>query len=807
MSTPELNQPEKLRPWSGSIVCPKKEKVSSIHRRYEESFALPVINIFQETGSSFDNESDCNSITDKRGKLANSQDFRNGIATPVSPKPNYVEKIIQIQEMQKPMHIKRDFPKVRPKTPQRCFVEHTRLKRPNTAVSFRDNTPVDINDTKTSKNRPATAKSLISDVNWDYLTRSQSAATYSKPISRPNTAKWYNPLEPESKTRKINKLIRRQHQIEMARPSTGRPSTGKTLYGAFSEKMIPQSNSPWPGIQDISGTAPSPSTLCTPGTANNSIADGSTPELSIPIDNAASIIVMNGEIAHTSASYNNFMQKVQHFPKDLLDYYMCHLEQYLRMTRYIIPRLETLLQEFPSITTWVFKMNETTDKFGLAEFTRTKEKSLVQDLLRNLKCITSHNWGNPAAYFHLFVRHGGVIEAKVPADYKKVQHPYFYYQILPDYTMACLGSCNMLPYREYEFCGMFTPCNVANKHELREKASRIAKNFENQKYMGFLAIEFIQWFDDQKHTTWVKSIKPYYTAELGQLQYTRLVSKCTAFRDESFIHVPSPDEEPEFKHLKKLKHFEMVSRLAQIFDRVGIYLWGLHNDMIAGLSNKSFECLCVENNIIMDLNYCGTHLPDLGQDDLTKTFNMLVIDQSLEQVVERLFKNFILLCRTLHHETTHNFLELCQIIYDSVVDKLPQYEKCPLPYELNELELFVYEKVHAWGLFNDTKEGTEKLQAVQMLSTAAIQLLNLDIPSSELKLDPFYGRISIVKPQVSKTKIQPGTTSVEEYLKIMSNLADLGIESDAKTNRRASILRERKRSTYRKPKQVSTVPE
>ncbi|KAJ3258556.1 hypothetical protein HK103_003516 [Boothiomyces macroporosus] len=460
----------------------------------------------------------------------------------------------------------------------------------------------------------------------------------------------------------------------------------------------------------------------------------------------------------------------------------------------IVEKFEQLLSTHPQVKTWIFKMNETTDCFGLATFTRNNEIELINDLLSNLRLLKDHRWQSPKAYLHLFIRHGGIIEAKVPVEYDSTEHPYFYFQILPDFTIASLGSCNMIPIKEFGFCGMFTPCNVNNTDSLLEKAMNIAKEFASRKYTGIVAVEFIQWFDPnlQKHTTWVKSIKPYYTEELGHVQYTRLITRCSNFRDEKLVHVPSPDEEPEFKHLKKLKHFEMnklrkKARMAQIFDRSAIFLWGLQNDMIASLSFKSFECLCIENDIIMGLNYCGTFLPDMMHDELTADFKMLVVDQSLEHVVERLFKNFVLLCRTLHHETTHNFLDYCQIIYNSLKGQLPQFDKTPLPYHLNDLELFVYQKMGAWGLFTDTKEDREQVQPVQMLSTAAIQLLNLDIPSSELQLDPFYGKIAPIKPHISKTKIQPGTTNADEYLEIMSSLAELGIQSDAKTNRRSKL--------------------
>ncbi|KAJ3314066.1 hypothetical protein HDV04_001097 [Boothiomyces sp. JEL0838] len=481
----------------------------------------------------------------------------------------------------------------------------------------------------------------------------------------------------------------------------------------------------------------------------------------------------------------------------------------------IVEKFEQLLSTHPQVKTWIFKMNETTDCFGLATFTRNNEIELINDLLSNLKLLKDHRWQSPKAYLHLFIRHGGIIEAKVPVEYNSTEHPYFYFQILPDFTITSLGSCNMIPIKEFEFCGMFTPCNVNNTDNLLEKAMNIAKEFASQKYTGIVAVEFIQWFDPtlQKYTTWVKSIKPYYTEELGHVQYTRLITRCSNFRDEKFVHVPSPDEEPEFKYLKKLKHFEMnklrkKARMAQIFDRSAIFLWGLQNDMIASLSFKSFECLCIENDIIMGLNYCGTFLPDMMHDELTADFKMLVVDQSLEHVVERLFKNFVLLCRTLHHETSHNFLDYCQIIYNSLKGQLPQFDKTPLPYHLNDLELFVYQKMGAWGLFTDTKEDREHVQPVQMLSTAAIQLLNLDIPSSELQLDPFYGKIAPIKPHTSKTKIQPGTTNADEYLEIISSLAELGIQSDAKTNRRSSILKDQQRSmTFRKAKRVSMISE
>ncbi|KAJ3321593.1 hypothetical protein HDV06_004008 [Boothiomyces sp. JEL0866] len=1114
-------QNEKLRPWSGSIVNPKKERLLN-NRRVEESLAMPVINIYQETESGFDSiEGESDIYPDyRKGKAVNFKSIQEVPEDSTSPSPAYFEKIIQLQELKKTEVEKPTIPKLRPRTPQRCFlIDKVKKKRPNTAVSFKDNVTTEITeDCIYTKRRPTTAKSYISDFNWDSVTRCQSSVPNDtrslKSVSRPNTANWYNPIETDNESYKINVLIKRQKQLERVRPSTGRPSTAKTLAKSDSRtnETRPSSGYYWqhgqskaryhlcdgelakvPSFTSSGSLAPilqekviqlweDPNLgLCTdsfkpsltdsladrsvPSTAKNSLNEESS-TMQVPESatyHPASIIIMNGEIAYTSQSYVNFLRKVENLPKDLIEYYMDHLEKYVRMERFewaecnvdrlieilnspfpwkfanrkefrslfindqdienhlsrpgskyigplrfhyaalkiqtnwrmhrkvkiheqwlklrrgarivwnawqqrkkrierrkayqkryedaktifqkqsdkfymqwktiagtdrivvkinsasfsnfyrssmnnqasyenlfdpkvsmifvtkemspnerldmqriininfnykelieskrlilvelpslpifperfssgnlllcspeslswikfsisgmpayiesacasaeecflsqyfkipvmgsikafdllsnkrqnqrkfaetcrceiapgvgflywemnsvrdVVEKVEELLLNYPHVKSWVFKMNETTHCVGLATFTPTRDQPLLGDLLSNLKCVNNQKWATPKAYLNLFIRHGGIIEAMVPVDYKTTQHPYFYFQILPDYTITSLGTCNMIPHRNFEFCGMLTPCNVNNKDILMEKALDIAKEFVRQKYMGFLAVEFIQWFDQSQN-----------------------------------------------KLRKK-------ARMAQVYDRVGICLWGLKNDMIAGLSNKSFECLCIENDIIMDLDYCGTYLPNMMQDELTKEFNMIVVDSTLEQLIERLFKNFVLLCRTLHYESGNNFLEYCRLIYDILMDKLPQYDKSPLPYHLNDLELFVYESVGAWGLFTDTKEDAEQVQPVQMLSTAAIQLLNLDIPSNELKLDPFYGKTGIVKPQISKTKIQPGTTTVEEYLGIMSTLADLGIQSDAKTGRRSSILKEQKRSmTFRKAKHISAVNE
>jgi hypothetical protein len=152
----------------------------------------------------------------------------------------------------------------------------------------------------------------------------------------------------------------------------------------------------------------------------------------------------------------------------------------------------------------------------------------------------------------------------------------------------------------------------------------------------------------------------------------------------------------------------------------------------------------------------------------TYPLTIVTINTSLIQTIRDILRNLVLLNRDLGLNTLNNFVDFAKLITNYLRLCEPDYEiiKNSILSTKSELELFVSLNLNDTKLFepetSDNKLSTDEIQ----MSLETIQLLNMEIPSNVLKLDPHYGKAKTQSMTYRPNKIPHGTP-LTKYLDLI----------------------------------------
>ncbi|KAI8903010.1 hypothetical protein BC833DRAFT_7169 [Globomyces pollinis-pini] len=345
--------------------------------------------------------------------------------------------------------------------------------------------------------------------------------------------------------------------------------------------------------------------------------------------------------------------------------------------RLFYSHISKLLKQNREIKRWIFKIHDIPQKQGLAYFCIDDLPSILEhDLTSHLKLkmhYVTNTWNNWDDYLYQLECNGGVLEAMPPVPFQEVHYPSIYIEIYPNCPPTIYGSSSKLSTSEFEHSGSITPSKFPELYMIKPTCRQLAQSLAENNYIGMFCIEYVSWktMDMENYCNWLIGIKPYFSRSFSQMELAKFASRVVKYHNEDLTHTQHPDQEYALKYAQKVNHFDMakvrkIARASQNNERVAIYMTGLFHESLSRMMNRTFECICVENNIFFTRDGCGLQSPIFSNQDELPSRIILVIQNSLQSVIMFLLESLRAIAASLGMNIPHNFkvsFEIMKLTY------------------------------------------------------------------------------------------------------------------------------------------------